>query len=317
LGNQLWSLTAVTMAAQIVTTPLSLYYFHQFPNLFLVSNLLMIPLSTVIMYMAMVIIPFSGWSWAMIWLGKIFNGLVWLLNHIVLYIEGLPFSLTKGIFIHWLDVCLLYLLVISLTLYLVKKKALYVILGLGAVFVLLTHGLVVKYQRYTSKELLVYNDKDNIAIQFRHGSSSIWLVSGKCAHLSHFIQVSADGMQCKTNQVFLLDSIRQASQVRGVHLSGNLWIKGCYIQFFDKRIVISEGTETCRLLEKSMNVDYLVVRDVKQKAQFNLNDCYSIKNVIIPAVISGYKAKKIEKSFSATKAVLYNIENSGAFRVKL
>ncbi len=34
-----WSITCLSIAAQIATFPISLYYFHQFPNLFLISNL--------------------------------------------------------------------------------------------------------------------------------------------------------------------------------------------------------------------------------------------------------------------------------------
>lgn len=37
--NKIWQGTAIGLAAQIMTTPLSLYYFHQFPNYFILSNL--------------------------------------------------------------------------------------------------------------------------------------------------------------------------------------------------------------------------------------------------------------------------------------
>lgn len=38
----------ITFAAQIGVLPLSLYYFHQFPMLFFVANLVVIPLSTAV-----------------------------------------------------------------------------------------------------------------------------------------------------------------------------------------------------------------------------------------------------------------------------
>lgn len=317
LGDQLWSLTAVTLAAQIVTTPISLFYFHQFPNLFLVSNLIMIPLSTLIMYFAMVIMPFSGLDWVMGWMGKAFNFLVWLLNKVVLTIESLPYALTKGVFITWLDVCLLYLLVIFLTLYLVKKRSLYFVLGLGVVLVFISHGLVIKYQSFTTKEMIVYNDKDNVVLQFRDGATSIWMVNRKCEHVSKFIQISSDAMHCKNSQVVFLDSIRQKSGTGGLWLSNNLWVRGNFIQFFDKKIVISDGTEARKSSDKSIGVDYLLVRDTKPNTQAFLKDCYLAKTVVIAPVVFGYKAKKIEKSFVESKVILYDIENSGALRLKL
>jgi competence protein ComEC len=316
-GNQLWSITAVTIAAQIVTTPLSLYYFHQFPNLFLVSNIIMIPLSTVIMYMAMTLIPFSGWGWMMGWLGKVFNSLVWLLNKVVLTIEGLPFALTKGIYISWLDVCLFYVLIGFMAFYFIKKQAVYFLLGLTTVLVLLTHGLFVKYQYFTSKEMMVYNDKDNVIIQFRSGAESTWLVAGKCDHLPRFVQTSADAMLCKTNHVFLLDSVKRVSQQTGRWLGEGLWIKGDFIQFFERRIAVMDGEQTAKSLSKQIRVDYLIVSNVNHNKE-TLPGHLNVKKFLVTApVISGYMSRKMERLVANPKMVIYNIEKSGAFREKL
>ena len=53
--NYLWELSCTSTAAQVGTAPLSLYYFHQFPLLFLVSNIFAIPLTGVLM----LLIPLS------------------------------------------------------------------------------------------------------------------------------------------------------------------------------------------------------------------------------------------------------------------
>jgi competence protein ComEC len=51
----LWELVAVSFSAQIGILPLSLYYFHQFPVLFLVTNTVLIPLAGILMGL----IPFT------------------------------------------------------------------------------------------------------------------------------------------------------------------------------------------------------------------------------------------------------------------
>jgi competence protein ComEC len=51
----LWELVSVSFSAQVGVLPLSLYYFHQFPLLFLVTNLLIIPLSGILL----ILIPLS------------------------------------------------------------------------------------------------------------------------------------------------------------------------------------------------------------------------------------------------------------------
>ena len=47
--HALWNATSVSIAAQILTTPISIYYFNRFPTYFLVANLLAVPLSSLIL----------------------------------------------------------------------------------------------------------------------------------------------------------------------------------------------------------------------------------------------------------------------------
>lgn len=49
-----WKLSTVSMAAQCVVLPLSLYYFHQFPGLFMLSNLVIIPFLGVILFVGII-----------------------------------------------------------------------------------------------------------------------------------------------------------------------------------------------------------------------------------------------------------------------
>ncbi|MBL0342014.1 MAG: ComEC/Rec2 family competence protein [Bacteroidetes bacterium] len=63
---RIWELISISIAAQITTFPLSLFLFHQFPNYFLLGNLVIIPLSTLVMYSGLIFlvtdwIPYLGW----------------------------------------------------------------------------------------------------------------------------------------------------------------------------------------------------------------------------------------------------------------
>ncbi len=65
------TLIAVTLAAQLLTSPFTLYYFQQFPLGFLLSNLVAVPLSTCILYILLLLlftasIPFVGTGVGMI-----------------------------------------------------------------------------------------------------------------------------------------------------------------------------------------------------------------------------------------------------------
>lgn len=58
-----WQITTVSLAAQIGTLPLSLYYFHQFPGLFLLANLVVIPMIGLIMAVGVPIMIVAALGW--------------------------------------------------------------------------------------------------------------------------------------------------------------------------------------------------------------------------------------------------------------
>lgn len=59
LDRLLWSITTVTIAAQLGVAPLSLFYFHQFPGLFLVTNLVILPFLSILLLGGLVVVILS------------------------------------------------------------------------------------------------------------------------------------------------------------------------------------------------------------------------------------------------------------------
>ena len=84
------NLMMVSVAAQLGTMPFTLYYFRQCSNYFLLTNLIVIPLATIITMLAFALLT-VGWipGIAPI-LADILKTFVWLLNTVVGWIEGLP-----------------------------------------------------------------------------------------------------------------------------------------------------------------------------------------------------------------------------------
>jgi len=71
-----WQLTAVSLAAQLATFPLSVFYFHLFPTYFLLGNLLIIPLAFLIMQAGVPLVLFG-------WIPFFGDGLGWLLSKLI------------------------------------------------------------------------------------------------------------------------------------------------------------------------------------------------------------------------------------------
>jgi competence protein ComEC len=77
-----WQLLCVSIAAQLGVLPISLYYFHQFPGLFFISNLVIVPALGVILGMGILVIVLSLVNWLP-------TQLVWFYNEIISIMNGL------------------------------------------------------------------------------------------------------------------------------------------------------------------------------------------------------------------------------------
>jgi competence protein ComEC len=132
-----WQLSTVSFAAQLVTFPLSVYYFHVFPTYFLTGNLLIIPLVFLIMNVSVPLL-FLGWIPV---LGDMIG---WLLSKLILFQNWLTFliqTISAGKidrltfdFVQILVIWLLLLVIVSWELGSKKKL-------IRIAFLLLTFGL--------------------------------------------------------------------------------------------------------------------------------------------------------------------------------
>jgi competence protein ComEC len=117
----IWKVSAVTIAAQVLTMPVLIYYFGQFPNLFLLTNFVAIPLSSIILCglislcVANILPPLAEI------VGQVVRLLITWMNSFVGYIDGMSFSSTKDINITFLQLIILYLVIGFIANWLIAK----------------------------------------------------------------------------------------------------------------------------------------------------------------------------------------------------
>ena len=105
-------LLLISLVAQIGVLPLILYYFGQFPLLFLLANLIAIPLSSIILILGLVLIPFNFLLPKLaVYLSILVNFLIELMNAFTAWIVQFDVFIIKNIAFHEVLVLLLYLLI--------------------------------------------------------------------------------------------------------------------------------------------------------------------------------------------------------------
>ena len=175
LLDKVWEITSVALSAQLATLPFTIFYFHQFTPYFWLSNLFMTPLSFLVILTGMVLL-LVAWVPG---LGMVMGRLVWaslrVMNLSVSWIEGLPGSLVKGLFMNRLEFAL-SLLMLLLFFLLVTFRRKRMMLELLTVAVVFTVALAACSQRNAQQRRMVfYSLKNHTAIDLIHGTSHLLL----------------------------------------------------------------------------------------------------------------------------------------------
>jgi competence protein ComEC len=111
--KQLWQIFGVTLAAQLGVAPLSLFYFHQFPGLFFISNLVIVPLLGLILGFGLLVIVLSLLDLMPAILVTSFDFTIQSLNDFIAWVAGFEHFLLRNISFDGLQVFLCYILIIS------------------------------------------------------------------------------------------------------------------------------------------------------------------------------------------------------------
>lgn len=114
----IYDLVSITLAAQILTFPISAYHFHQFPVYFLFSNLLAVPLSGIILIAEIILLFVSGIPLLAGLSGKIITFLIRFMNGWIEKIGQLPGSNIQDIQINSWQLLAIYLLIFFVSLFL-------------------------------------------------------------------------------------------------------------------------------------------------------------------------------------------------------
>src|SRR5258706_9192065 len=166
IGDWTWKITCVSIAAQASTFALGLLYFHQFPTYFLISNLFVIPLSTLVLLVGIFLLSISFISPLAALVGLILEGLIKALNWIVFKTEALPFSLINNIHLTIFQCWLLMGILVTLILMFEFKtiKWLYAAFGVTIIFTLMQWSHF--SNEVDQKQMVVYSINKHDAIEF-------------------------------------------------------------------------------------------------------------------------------------------------------
>lgn len=153
----------VSLAAQIGVLPLSLYYFNQLPLLFLLANLVIIPLSSLVLIVGIVILPLNYMLPSVaVFLGKILEFSIQFMNNYIHWIAKFKSGIITNIsFSGWLTFSM-YLVIVAFIYWMYHTKVKNIKYILVTVLLFQLSYISVKWNENQGSELVVFNEKSTL-----------------------------------------------------------------------------------------------------------------------------------------------------------
>lgn len=210
-----WTLTCVAIGAQIGTLPVSLYYFHQFPLLFMLSGLIVIPCALFILNLGLATIllnfihpiaaqPF-GWT-----LDQIIQGMNWL----IFKIKAIPINKIEGLDVNVWTMVLIFGAIYGL-IYTIQqskeKRSRGVLMVLGFLVGITLISAFTTFQNHQNQKIVVYSIYQQSAIDIIDGRTSLLLVSDSFNQNAYDFNIKNHHIKLniqKKKQLILSDTIR-------------------------------------------------------------------------------------------------------------
>ncbi|MBV5314834.1 MAG: ComEC/Rec2 family competence protein [Prolixibacteraceae bacterium] len=193
VAKWIWSLTTVSVAAQLTTFPLGLFYFNQFPNLFWLSNFIVIPATTLIIWLTLVffsVCPIPGLA---LILGIVIEKITHWMLVVLKFLDSLPYAVSQGIVLSQTQVFILFSGIIAIILFFTSKRKGWLLSFLVAILLFQLSNFYEKSKVFNQREIIVYNSK----------SMMIHLVNGRTNYL-----ITNDVQNLSENEISTFEKVR-------------------------------------------------------------------------------------------------------------
>lgn len=308
---KIWQLTTVSIAAQIGTAPLALYYFHSFPNYFLLTNLVVIPAAFAIFISGIIVLVFS-WSGVLAdYFAWILSKMVALLNTFITGVEQLPFAVSRNIYIDSTELVILILLSIFTSAMFINKKPKLMFVNLTLIALFLGANI---FQRQLPDQFLVYQTGKYDYVSFMHNGVEHVLTDADVVEYPELLdyQTQEHRIRFHINTRELYDINKTiVKEIPGIYQQQQ------FVEFHNLRIVIISPDMAMVSYNDSIAIDYMIISGNPKINIQQLLQTYDCKQIIIASSNAPWNIKTWKKELLNAKIPTYIVKDKGAFIIDL
>ncbi|HEX8577030.1 MAG TPA: ComEC/Rec2 family competence protein [Flavobacterium sp.] len=167
--NYFWKILTVSFAAQIGALPISVYYFHQFPGLFFLTNLLVLPALGCIMALGVIVMGMAAFDYVPKAPIVLLEWCIRVLNGVIKWIASFEQFIIKDIPLNFILLITSYLAIVSSIIWFKKPSYKRLIFVLSAIIILQISYFGTRYYNQNQQEWIVLQAKKESLFMLRNG----------------------------------------------------------------------------------------------------------------------------------------------------
>ncbi|WP_317046175.1 ComEC/Rec2 family competence protein [Flavobacterium psychrotolerans] len=170
IQSYFWDILTVSFAAQIGAFPLSIYYFHQFPGLFFITNLIILPGLGIIMALGVFLMVLAALGYIPLVLSKMLEWSIYILNKTINWVASFERFIIQDIPFNLYMLISLYLMITAVIIWFKKPNPSKMMAVLVTVLLFQVSYFGTIWNTQNQKELIVFNVKKSTLIGERTGN---------------------------------------------------------------------------------------------------------------------------------------------------
>ena len=312
LGRKLWEGLTASLAAQLATAPLALYYFHQFPVYFLVANLFAVIISEGILAVGFGLLAFSWVPYAGVLLGRLMGALLDLMNAIVLLIEKLPHAIIDGISFTLGQAWLIAAFLLLASWFILYRKR--VFLGTAALALLLFAGwqLSKENARQNQQLWVVYHLKGKSGLAFIQGRRATLLADSALqppqTEFTYNIQPHWWQLGVADTKNIPLSASGKSMAAFTTPASNT-----CLVWHGLRILLVEHPEQFTSLTAQPISLDYILVRRNVRLDVPQLRQVFRFKSLIADASNARWYVRRLQETCAGQQIPFYDVSKQGAF----
>lgn len=260
--KKIWQLTSVSLAAQITTLPITLFLFHQFPLWFVFSNLLVIPLCTIVMFLGILLLL------KLSFIAPVVNFCTTLIFYCIHLTDAPGIGYIDNIDFGWRDLFFLTAFITAITLFIKQRTYAYVA---GATVLLLVwqiSSLIEVIEKKSTSHLSIYHINKESAIDLKNTKFVYFNSNTSASNYNYHIKnnhtfynypaidsLNFDFLKTKRFSLLKLSSPNQKTLVSFLKpqyllISNNLEIDESYLSAQEVKLLIADGSNKYSNIKK-------------------------------------------------------------------